>query len=136
MVRLALVLSCFVGWFFLPGCASVGPYRAAISSDDVNERILGIVAAGQAGDRGAVPLLVDRLEDDDDAVRFFAILSLERITGERFGYDYAKQSRERSASVALWRSYIRRGEHLTTRDRVLNNDSDDQTARQQGVELQ
>lgn len=97
-----------------PACTSVGPYRAAISSDDVNERILGIVAAGEARDRGAVPLLVDRLEDEDDAVRFYAILALERITGKRFGYDYAKQSGERAASVVEWRSYVRRGEHLTS----------------------
>lgn len=119
----------------LPGCANIGPYRAAISSEDVNERILGVIAAGEARDRGAVPLLVDRLEDEDEAVRFFAIVALERITGKRFGYDYAKESRERAASVALWRAYIRRGEHLTARDQSFVEDAQKRTVGRAGTEM-
>lgn len=97
----------------LAGCASVGPYRARISSEEPAERILGIREAAQSRDWGAVPLIVDRLEDEDEAVRFYAILALERITGERFGYDYAQPSFERAASVSRWRSYIKGGKHLT-----------------------
>lgn len=102
-----------LSFLVLDGCASVGPYRAKISSEEAAERILGIRAAGQAKDWGAVPLIVDRLEDEDEAVRFYAILALERITGERMGYDYSQSSYERSASVSRWRAYVKGGKHLT-----------------------
>lgn len=88
-------------------------YRADISSEGVEDRIRGIKIAADRKDVGAVPLIVDRLEDEDDGVRFYAILALERITGERFGYDYAKVSRDRAASVQKWRLYIKRNEHLS-----------------------
>lgn len=70
------------------------------------DRILGIRAAVERGDRSAVPHIVDRLEDEDDGVRFFAIIALDRITGERFGYDYAKPATERAAAVGRWREYV------------------------------
>jgi len=81
--------------------------RASIQSESASERILAIRAAGEARDRKAIPLLVDRLEDEDDAVRFFAILALEKTTGERFGYDYAQPASERAKSVERWRAYAR-----------------------------
>lgn len=95
------------------GCVQPWAYRADIASDDANERILAVRQAGERKDWGAVPLLVDRLEDEDAAVRFYAILALERITGERFGYEYAEPSPRRADAVVRWRTYIRRGEHLT-----------------------
>jgi len=112
MIARLAVLAAVLAFAVVAGCASVGPYRAAISSADVNERILGVRAAGQAGDRRAVPLLVDRLEDEDEAVRLFAIIALEKITGERFGYDYGKDSRGRAESVVRWRTYVKSGMHL------------------------
>src|SRR5882672_4351869 len=87
----------------LAGCGRVGPFRARIGSDDVNERILAIKQAGEQKDRAAVPLLVDRLEDEDDAVRLFAIVALEKITGERFGYDYGQSAVLRTEAVEKWR---------------------------------
>ncbi len=44
----------------------------------------------------------------------FAIIALERITGERFGYDYSKQTHERAASVQRWRDYIHQRRHVKT----------------------
>jgi hypothetical protein len=84
-------------------------YRAEIQSANADERIRGILAAGQAKDRRAVPLLVDRLEDEDDAVRFFAIIALDKITGQRFGYDYALPAWQRAKAVEQWRGYVRQG---------------------------
>ncbi|RIK63484.1 MAG: hypothetical protein DCC65_15785 [Planctomycetota bacterium] len=101
----------------LHGCTSTREYRAAIASEDVEARIRGIKMAADNRDYGAVPLIVDRLEDEDDGVRFYAILALERITGERFGYDYARISRDRAAAVQKWRLYIKRGEHLSAAER-------------------
>ncbi|MBN2562574.1 MAG: HEAT repeat domain-containing protein [Phycisphaerae bacterium] len=78
-----------------------------IHSDDPDERILGICEAAKAKDRRAVPLLVDRLEDEDDAVRFYAIGALDRITGKRLGYDYAEPLSDRAKAVERWRRYVR-----------------------------
>lgn len=89
------------------GSAEKRTSRASIQSESASERIMAIRAAGEAKDRKAIPLLVDRLEDEDDAVRFFAILALEKTTGERFGYDYARPANERARSVEQWRAYAR-----------------------------
>jgi hypothetical protein len=90
----------------LLGCARPAPMRASFHSDDVNERILAIRQAADAKDPSTVPLLVDRLEDEDEAVRFFAILALDRITGQRFGYDYGHSAGRRAAAVERWRAYV------------------------------
>lgn len=61
-----------------------------------------------------MPLLVDRLEDEDEAVRFFAIIALDKITGERLGYDYAQPAAERAKAVERWREYVQRGQHASS----------------------
>ena len=105
--RFWLVLPCVLT---LAGCqGSRG--LAGIQSADPLERSLAIREAAEAKDTRAVPLLVDRLEDEDDGVRFYAILALERITGERFGYHYSKPARERAGAVERWRAYVEGGGH-------------------------
>lgn len=93
----------------LPACHSNGGagYRSMIQSERPHERMRAIHRAGELRDPQAVALLVDRLEDDDEGVRFYALLALERITGERFGYDYAAPATERAAAVARWREFAR-----------------------------
>ncbi|MEK6643824.1 MAG: HEAT repeat domain-containing protein [Planctomycetota bacterium] len=88
-------------------CTRGAPWRASIQSNDVNERILAVREAAEKGDKASVPALVDRLEDEDEAVRFFAILSLEKITGSRFGYDYGQPAWRRARSVEKWRLYVK-----------------------------
>ncbi|MFH1419118.1 MAG: HEAT repeat domain-containing protein [Planctomycetota bacterium] len=112
---LVQVSSCTLLGFsaLIAGCGP-RPYRADIQSESVHERILGVRAAAEAKDADSVPLLVDRLEDEDDAVRFFSILALEKITGQRFGYDYASPAQQRAGSVERWRAYVRQGEHGDT----------------------
>jgi hypothetical protein len=51
-------------------------------------------------------MLVARLDDDDDAVRFFAILALERMTGTRMGYSYHTRADQRLRAVQTWRRYL------------------------------
>ncbi len=93
------------------GCAGTRPFRAQLSSDNATERILAVKAAGDARDVNSVPLLVDRLEDEDSAVRFFTIIALEKITGHRFGYDYSQPSNERAAAIVRWRDYAKKGDY-------------------------
>ena len=106
------------------GCAKPSFYRADIQSEDPGDRILAIRAAGEAGDRAAVPHLVDRLDDEDDGVRFFAILSLERLTGTRLGYNYAASSVERTDAVERWREYVRSGRHRSASSKAVASDSE------------
>ena len=98
----------------IEGCKASNHFRAGIQAENPGDRILAIHAAGEARDRQSVPLLVDRLEDEDEGVRFFAIQALERITGQRFGYDYTKPSPTRARAVEKWRDYVKNGLHVVS----------------------
>lgn len=104
------------------GCAGK-PGMADIQSPDATQRVLAIRAAGESRDTAAVPLLVDRLEDEDEGVRFYAILALERITGQRLGYDYGGSLIERAAAVERWRAYVRAGHDAQDSSRSAGGDS-------------
>jgi len=77
-----------------------------MNSPDPGKRIRAIVTAGEQGRQEAVPLLVDRLEDEDVAVRFYAIESLEKITGQTKGYRYYDPPGLRARAVRRWRSWV------------------------------
>ena len=89
------------------GCRlGVARYPEALTAPDPKLRIRAIRAAGQRRDVQVVPLLVDRLEDEDEAVRFYAIQALERITGMALGYLYYKPASHRGRAVDRWRRYL------------------------------
>jgi len=93
----------------LAGCAQQPKSAnslAGLEDRDPAVRFQAIKWAGENGVTAAVPLLVDRLLDQDQAVRFYAAKSLERITGETFGYDYKARPHRRAAAVARWRQFI------------------------------
>jgi len=94
----------------LTGCIEPLPAsnRARIQHQEPSVRIKAIVEAGRARDDKAVPLIVDRLEDEDEGVRLYAIIALEKITGERLGYDYGDSMAERAGAVERWRNFVRR----------------------------
>lgn len=85
------------------------PYPEALLSERPGERILAIQRAGESMDRSAVAVLVDSLEDEDEAVRFYAILALEKLTGTRMGFEYQASEVQRARSVDRWRRYVRGG---------------------------
>lgn len=91
----------------ISACGRPASRPVSFQSDDVNERILAVRQAAEQNDKTTIPLLVDRLEDEDDAVRFFAILALDKLTGRRFGYDYGQPSHRRAKAVERWREYVR-----------------------------
>jgi hypothetical protein len=94
------------------GCRlGASPYPVFLESPDPHQRIEAIMNAAKAGDRTMVPRLVDRLEDEDEAVRFYAILALERLERTRLGYDYANSDAERASAVRRWREYVRAARH-------------------------
>ena len=89
------------------GCGPPRPrYPAALNAERPEDRIWAIRRAGQMKDRDAVGILVDRLDDDDEAVRLYAILALERITGTRLGYSYHADALDRQRAVQRWRQHV------------------------------
>lgn len=83
------------------GCA---PVPVGFDAPSETKRQDAIVAAAAAGDRRPETLrgLVKQLDSPDPATRMLAILTLERLTGQRFGYDYSDPSWKRERSVQAW----------------------------------
>lgn len=91
----------------LGGCVGSAPSVAAgLQSDDPSQRINSAVEAGRSKDTNAVPLLVDRLSDSDSDVRFYAILSLQKITGTDMGYHYYDPAGQRDDAIGRWRQWL------------------------------
>ncbi len=94
----------------LGACGACGPRERQLSQrltdDNPDVRRQAVVEAGQTLDEQAVPRLVDCLEDPEIDVRFFAILALERITGETMGYKYYDNPCSRRQAVTRWRQWL------------------------------
>ncbi len=88
------------------GCSERTPYPGALNSPRPDERARAAIRAAETGDRDVIGILVDRLEDPDEGVRFYAILALERLTGTRMGYDYRVGWSQRRRAVQEWRRYL------------------------------
>lgn len=87
----------------LPGC---GPtIVASFDSPEPAARNSAIVRAGSQRDRDAVPDLVRMLDSDDAATRLLAIKALDRITGERLGYEAQASEPERLVAIERWTAY-------------------------------
>ncbi|UCG33639.1 MAG: HEAT repeat domain-containing protein [Phycisphaerales bacterium] len=95
------------GMLGLAVCSCSPVIQPSLNSSDPQARINAVIEAAERQDEAAVPHLVDLLDDDDAAVRLFAVLALEKITGTRRGYDYAAPAWERGAAVQRWREWLR-----------------------------
>ncbi len=88
-------------------CApSAAILRQRLESHDAAVRIRALGAVVRRGEPELVPAVVDRLDDHDPAVRMYAILTLEKLTGTRLGYRYYAPSDKRRAAVAAWRRFL------------------------------
>ena len=95
------------------GCGpKVASPQAPLEAPDPADRIRAIKALGEVGggnpDPTVVVALVDRLDDEDRGVRFFAIARLDRLTGRRFGYRAHDPVGVRRVAVDRWRRYLER----------------------------
>ena len=90
------------------GCGPIGsagsPHPQSVAVED---RIAGIRLAVARNDMAAIPHLVDRLDDEDVAVRWAAILALEGLTDHRFGYRCGASAEDRAPATARWRQFLR-----------------------------
>lgn len=102
------------------GCrAPETPYPAALNAESPNERIDAIKHAAQIDDRSVLSILVQRLADDDSAVRFFAIMALEKMTGQTMGYKYYEDSARRRQAIERWNHWLEK-KSITTQPAVAD----------------
>lgn len=100
-------------WLIIPllipvACAPPAS-KGTFDSPDPAARLYAIQRAGEERDASAVPSLVESLDSDDPAVRMFAVQSLERITGERLGYNPYASVTDRDAAVERWVAAVKTG---------------------------
>jgi len=87
------------------GC---GPaIRPDFNSPEPAARNMAIVRAGDARDAGATRDLVRMLASDDPATRLLAIEALDRVTGERLGYDASDPPERRREALDRWGAWVR-----------------------------
>lgn len=77
---------------------------------DPQARLRAVQAAAEANDRTAVRSLIEMLDSDDPAERFFAIGTLSKLAGgETFGYRHYQGRSERRGSITRWVEWERTG---------------------------
>ncbi|MAE63080.1 MAG: hypothetical protein CMJ18_02305 [Phycisphaeraceae bacterium] len=104
-MRLLQIIFCLL----LLGCAPPPARDGGFHSDDPASKLYAIVRAGSDADHDSIPHLIEQLDHDDPAVRMFAIVALERITGDRLGYNPYAPLHGRRAAVERWTEAYRRG---------------------------
>lgn len=97
-------------------CASIGcggPPRGAkhVGDPDPGVKIPAMQVVVKEKDRAAIPKLVADLASDDPAVRFYAIESLQRLTGQTLDYNYYAPEEDRAAAVARWQAWLKQNQH-------------------------
>jgi len=80
--------------------AALGRLRA----NNPREQTAAIGEVVAADDRAMIPKLFDLLKSEDEGVRFMASAALHRMTGQDFGFQFAKEG-ERGAIIAKWRRW-------------------------------
>jgi hypothetical protein len=82
--------------------------RTKLASENPAERVEACIMAAEKCGESDLPLLVERLDDPDADVRFFAFLALRKISGGKtFGYEYYDDPAERLPAVRQWRQWLR-----------------------------
>jgi hypothetical protein len=100
------ILSVAVLSGFPAGCEKPVDIAHDFQNDDPNIRISAIRRAGREKLETSVPYLIDRLSDDEDEVRIFAILALKEITGMSHGYRYYHDVTFRNEAIEKWRKWL------------------------------
>ncbi|GJM26250.1 MAG: hypothetical protein DHS20C16_26650 [Phycisphaerae bacterium] len=101
------MLSAGLGLVAGSGCVSrVDALTRQLESKNPANRIRAVHSIGEDQVTELLPALVNRLDDVDAAVRLYTIVALEKLTGERLGFNYAAGSHQRQEAVSNWRRYI------------------------------
>lgn len=94
----------------LAGCGPSGP--RTVYNPDPAIKIPAIVQAADQRNRSVIPELVEGLDSDDPAIRFYSVRALRDMTGEDFGYRYYEDDQERKPAVQRWRQWLSRQPRL------------------------
>jgi hypothetical protein len=84
--------------------------RAQLVSGTPAEQARAAVRLAGRQDVESVPDLIRLLDDQDPAVRMYAIMALQDLTGQTYGYKFYASEQERAAAVQRWREALRAGE--------------------------
>ena len=88
----------------MAGCIPTETPR--IGAIDPSNNIPAIQEAARNGDSKAIPALVQQLDNDDPAVRFYAIEALQKLTGQTLGYEFYDDANSRKQAVARWQRWV------------------------------
>lgn len=97
---------CLLWVLVLGACAAPSSRTGGFESNNPATLLYAIQEAGEARDESKIPNLVEALQNDDPAVRMMAIGALERITGQRMGYNPYGSSIDRAPAVARWHAMV------------------------------
>ena len=97
-------------WWLAVLCAAVGGCsfglgKPSLTSPDPALRIPAMKQAAARRNAQAIPALLTALASHDPAVRFYANVALEAITGRHFGYVYYGSRCARQAAIRRWRQW-------------------------------
>jgi hypothetical protein len=87
-------------------CGCFGRDKPSLTSRDPALKIPAIKIAVDQKDRAACADLVEDLDSDDPAVRFYAVEGLRKLTGETFGYRYYDDESARRPAVDKWKAWL------------------------------
>ncbi len=96
-MRVCVLVMCAM----LAAC-SLPEREVGFHSRDPAVRVQALREAIANNDRAAIPHLIAMLDSEDPALRMFAQHGLERMTGQRFGYDHASPPAQRGPAVDAW----------------------------------
>ena len=87
------------------GCSEpTGP--RTVTSNELSVKIPAYKRAVAQKDTSAEAEWVRGLDDDDAAVRMYAIQSLHRLTGQDLGYHYYQDKEARRPAVERWKKWL------------------------------
>ena len=69
-------------------------------------RAVALHRTAQSGDMEHLARQVELLSDEDPAVRFYAIMSLKKLTGTDNGYDYRNSPSLRQQAIDRWEKWL------------------------------
>ena len=77
-----------------------------VTNEDPGIKIPAIKKAVREKDKSVIPRLIEELNSDDPAVRFYAIEALEELTGQTFEYQYFQDEDGRKPAIERWKKWL------------------------------
>jgi hypothetical protein len=89
----------------IAGCQERGP--VSIHSDDPDLKINAIQRDAATNNTQDIATMVEELNSDDAAMRFYSIEALRRLTHEDFRYRYYEDDDQRAPAIGRWKEWLK-----------------------------